>query len=277
MFGMEKKACDKQPEAQRHGIAARPGFVCAVLGVLTLAVFWPAKAFNFISLDDPDYVTANPYVQHGLSWEGVAWSFRIGYAHNWHPLTWLSHLLDGQLFGPGAAGPHLENVLFHACNALVLFLFLREATGAHWRSALVAGFFALHPLHVESVAWISERKDVLSTLFGLLALWAYARWVKKREGVTGHPRYGFQYWLALAFFALGLMSKPMLVTVPFLMLLLDFWPLGRMIGLVQTPTVPRVAADVRRRRFGRFASGNPPPHVGGYGVLKHVLSLLRGL
>src|SRR2546423_4997641 len=209
--------------------------LCLLLAVLTLVVFRAVRSFDYISLDDSDYVTANPHVLQGLKWDGLAWAFRIGYAHNWHPLTWLSHMMDAQLFGAGAAGPHIVNLLFHLANTLLVFLFLRTATGAHWRSAFVAGLFALHPLHVESVAWVSERKDVLSTFFGLLALWAYTagvRSVERGASVEERARRGpvvkwGWYWLAVGFFALSLMSKPMLVTLPFLLLLLDFWPLQR--------------------------------------------------
>jgi Flp pilus assembly protein TadD len=170
-------------------------------------------------LDDELYVTANRQVQKGLTRESVAWAFTATHAANWHPLTWLSHMLDVELFGLRPGPHHLHSLLLHILNTLLLFLLLRRLTGALWRSALVAALFALHPLHVESVAWIAERKDVLSTLFWLLALAAWAAYARA-------PKVG-PYGLALALFALGLMAKPMLVTLPFTLLLLDFWPLGR--------------------------------------------------
>ncbi|HWH72115.1 MAG TPA: hypothetical protein VNT26_22320, partial [Candidatus Sulfotelmatobacter sp.] len=134
-----------------------------VLTIVTMAVFWPVAYHDFVNYDDPDYVTANPHVQAGLNWENVRWALTAGHASNWHPLTWMSHMLDCQVFGQRAAGHHLVNLGFHVANAMLLFFLLRRLTGAHWRSAVVAGFFAWHPLHVESVAWVSERKDVLST------------------------------------------------------------------------------------------------------------------
>jgi len=196
-----------------------------LLAVATLAVYWPVKSYDFVNYDDPDYVTANPHVQTGLTWANAAWAFTTGRAGNWHPLTWLSLMLDVELFGSGPARLHLTNLLFHTANTVLLFLLLRRLTAATWRSALVAALFALHPLHVESVAWVSERKDVLCAFFGLLSLWAYARYagaeIGNRKSEIGN------YILALFFFALGLMSKPMLVTLPFVMMLLDWWPLGR--------------------------------------------------
>ncbi|PYJ05835.1 MAG: hypothetical protein DME25_07720 [Verrucomicrobia bacterium] len=166
-------------------------------------------------------MTGNPRVQAGLALESIRWAFFSVYSSNWHPLTWLSHMLDCQLYGLKPGGHHWTNVLFHAANVLLLFLWLRDMTGALWRSALVAGLFSLHPLHVESVAWVAERKDVLSTFFGLLSLWAYARYAGKSIQPRGLRAY---YLLALWFFTLGLLSKPMLVTLPFVLLLLDYWP-----------------------------------------------------
>jgi predicted negative regulator of RcsB-dependent stress response len=197
--------------------------ISVLLVVAVFLVFGQTLRHDFINYDDEDYFYANPHVKAGLTWSGVTWAFRTGYAANWHPLTWLSLMCDAQLFGPGAAGPHLTNVLLHAANTVLLFLLLRRLTGAHWRSALVAALFALHPLHVESVAWVSERKDVLSGLFFLLTLLMYARYV---ERIPTPKAKGF-YGLALLFFALGLMSKPMLVTLPLVLLLLDWWPLNR--------------------------------------------------
>lgn len=202
---------------------ARPknyfALICLVLALGTTALYWPITSHPFIIFDDEEYVTANAHVTSGLSWENFRWAFDGAHAANWHPLTWLSHQLDCTLFGLNAGGHHLVNLLFHVANTLLLFVFLRGATGAVWRSALVAALFAWHPLHVESVAWASERKDVLSTFFWLLTLMAYVRYARNRNW--------FVYSAALIFFALGLMSKPMVVTLPFVLLLLDFWPLRR--------------------------------------------------
>jgi protein O-mannosyl-transferase len=214
----------------------RPALISLLLIGLTWAAYWPVHQAGFINFDDPEYVTANPEVFHGLTWHGVVWAFTHVHASNWHPLTWLSHMADCSLFGGNAAGPHLVNVGFHLANTLLLLLFLWRMTGAVWRSGFVAALFALHPLHVESVAWISERKDVLSTFFGLLTLLAYLRYFEPSKlqpaalaSAKGgqSPRSKVWYGLALLGFALGLLSKPMLVTLPFVLLLLDFWPLGR--------------------------------------------------
>ncbi len=217
-----------EPAGKTSGFA-RPAVLCLLLVAVTLAVYWPAVHCDFLNLDDTYYFTANPHVQTGLKPANIIWAFTTRYASNWHPLTWLSLMLDAELFGKGPAGPHFTNLLFHLANAVLLFLLLRRLTAAIWRSAMVAALFALHPLHVESVAWIAERKDVLNTFFGLLSLLAYAR--HARRG-TIPSRFTFHvsrcYWLALLFFALGLMSKPMLVTLPLVMLLLDWWPLGRL-------------------------------------------------
>ncbi len=223
--------------------------VALVLG--TLALYWPVLRCDFINYDDDVYVTANTAIQQGLTARSVAWAFTTGDAGNWHPLTWLSHALDVTLYGLKPEGHHLTSLLLHAANALLLFLLLRRLTGATWRSGAVAALFAWHPLHVESVAWVAERKDVLSAFFFLLTLWAYAtavtgqrRQVTRSDGeelsqITNHEsritnqasavtRHASPwYWLALLFFALGLMAKPMLVTLPFVLLLLDFWPLKR--------------------------------------------------
>ena len=227
---------------------ARPGRLCLLLAVVTFAVFLPVRNCDFVNYDDPMYVTSNHHVRQGLTLKGVAWAFRSGQTANWHPLTWLSHMLDVELFGLNPASAHLENVALHAVNAALLLVVFRKLTGALWRSAFVAALFALHPLHVESVAWISERKDVLSTLFWLLTLWAYGQHVHGRIGrkaddiaeagrdallrvqadrQVGPTMLGAGwYGLALVFFALGLMAKPMLVTLPFVLLLLDYWPIG---------------------------------------------------
>jgi tetratricopeptide (TPR) repeat protein len=190
-----------------------------LLSGAALAVFGPAVNYEFVNYDDSVYVTENDHVKGGLTRENVAWAFTTFDASNWHPLTWLSLQLDATLFGPGPRGFHATNVALHAANAALLFLTLRSLTGAFWRSALVAALFALHPLRAESVAWVAERKDVLSSFFGLLALWAYA-------GYARAPSAGRYLGVALPF-ALGLLAKPMLVTLPFVLLLLDYWPLGR--------------------------------------------------
>ena len=172
-----------------------------------------------MNLDDNAYITGNRHVQSGLTLAGVTWAFTTTHASLWIPLTWLSHMLDCQLYGLNPSGHHLTNLVFHIASTLLLFLVLERMTGALWRSAFVAALFALHPLHVESVAWAAERKDVLSTFFWMLTMWAYIRYIER-------PRLN-RYLLALLFFALGLLSKPMLVTLPFVLLLLDYWPLGR--------------------------------------------------
>jgi len=203
--------------------------VCIVLFCGTLLLFSRAVGHSFLDCDDPDYVTGNVHVQAGLTWAGVRWAFTSGAAANWFPLTWLSHMLDWQLFGNDPRGHHATNILWHALSAVMAFLALRRLTGAFWTSAVSAALFAWHPLRVESVAWVAERKDVLSVFFGLLALWAYARYAEEFK-IRG-PKSKVFYGLTLLAFALGLMSKPMLVTLPFLLLLLDWWPLGRLSGV----------------------------------------------
>jgi Flp pilus assembly protein TadD len=202
-----------------------PLTISLLLALATVLLFAQVGGHELLSYDDNLYVTDNQTVQGGLSWSNVAWAFTTMHAANWHPLTWLSLMLDIQLFGPRPGALHLVNVLFHAVNAVLLFLILARMTGAQWRSAFVAALFALHPLHVESVAWVAERKDVLSVLFGLLTLWAYLRYAARPD----IRRYA---WVVL-FLVLSLLSKPMLVTMPFLLLLMDYWPLGRMGGSFQ--------------------------------------------
>ena len=194
-------------------------FIAFGLVAVTLTVYAQVMSHQFIILDDNLYIRENPIVNQGLTLTGIAWAFTTFHATNWHPLTWLSHMLDSQIFGLNAGGHLLVNALIHASNTLLLFLFLRRVTGAQWRSAIVAALFALHPLHVESVAWAAERKDTLSTFFGLLSLVAYARHVET-------PSWK-RYALVAVALALGLMAKPMLVTWPFVLLLLDYWPLHR--------------------------------------------------
>ena len=199
--------------------------VCLVLAFGTVALYWPLGHFPFILYDDEQYITGNQHVVTGLSWVNFKWAFTTGEAANWHPLTWLSHQADCAAFGTNAGRHHFVSVLLHAANALLLFAFLRGATGALWRSALVAALFAWHPLRVESVAWASERKDVLSTFFFLLTLIAYVKYANAvKNKISAAVTF---YVLALLLFACGLMSKPMVVTLPFVLLLLDCWPLNR--------------------------------------------------
>ena len=246
--------------------------ISAGLLAATLAAFWPLHRAEFLNFDDPVYVTNNPKVFQGLTRSGLVWAFTSLHGSNWHPLAWISHMADCQIWGENAGGHHLSSVALHAANAVLLFLTLQRLTGAAWRSSLVAALFALHPQHVESVAWIAERKDVLSTFFALLTIWVYAKYAQgapscapsnegsgsgtkgpllatsepgpgRRKASTEDPattlvartipsecRLGRRFVLALALllFAFGLMSKPMLVTLPVLLLLLDYWPLGRM-------------------------------------------------
>jgi Flp pilus assembly protein TadD len=220
---------------------SRPRLIALLLALVTLVVFLPVARNDFVNFDDDEYVYDNPMVENGLTLAGIKWAFTTGHASNWHPLTWISHMLDCELFGLNAGAQHMVNVLFHAANAALLFMLLLRLTQRLWPSAMVAALFAWHPLHVESVAWIAERKDVLSTFFALLALSSYARYAQKKSPAgdrsskkrsalpTSDERKPTpDYFLALIFFTLGLMAKPMLVTLPFVMLLLDFWPLNRM-------------------------------------------------
>jgi protein O-mannosyl-transferase len=185
--------------------------------IATVLVYAPVRHYGFVPLDDPHYIVNNPHVLAGLTSSSLAWAFSTGYAANWHPLTWMSFMTEIQLFGLRPEVQHITNVLLHIANALLLFGWLRRTTGALGRSACVAALFAVHPLHVESVAWITERKDVLSTFFWMLTLWAYVGYVR-RPGAS-------RYLLALLCFAAGLMAKPMVVTLPFVLLLVDAWPL----------------------------------------------------
>jgi len=193
--------------------------ISLVLVVTILCIFWQLRNHEFINLDDDEYVANNARVDSGLTASGAAWAFVTMHAANWHPLTWLSHMMDCELYGLNPGGHHLTSLLFHIANTLLLFWVLKRMTGALWRSGFVAALFALHPLHVESIAWIAERKDVLSTFFWLLTMGAYFRYVTS----PGFHR----YLLVLLWFVMGLLSKPMVVTLPFVLLLLDYWPLGR--------------------------------------------------
>ncbi len=191
----------------------------AALALITIAVFFQVGTFDFITYDDPAYVTANPQVKAGLSLENFVWAFTSSQAYNWHPLTWLSLMLDCQLFGPAPHLLHITNLLLHTVNVVLLFIVLLRMTKATWASVFVAAAFAIHPLHIQSVAWVAERKDVLSTLFWLLTMFFYVRY-------TERPCLR-RYLLVIFAFAMGLMAKPMLVTLPVILLLLDYWPLKR--------------------------------------------------
>src|SRR5580704_561843 len=196
--------------------------LCVLLAMATIGLYSPAIGHSFVVLDDREYVTANSHIHGGLGWSTIHWAFTSTYAANWHPLTWLSHALDYQLFGLNPAGHHLDSVLIHALNAVLLFLLLRWATKRVGPSLLVAALFAVHPINVESVAWVAERKNVLSTLFFFLAIGAYGWYARKPDWR--------RYLLVAALFAAGLMAKPMVITLPFVLLLLDYWPLGRTAG-----------------------------------------------
>ncbi len=207
---------DKPPAARRNH-ANR--WLCMALLIVTSAVYAPARRFAFVNYDDPEYVTRNPHVRGGITRADIVWAFTSRDASNWFPLTWLSHMLDCQWFGLRSGRHHTTSILLHALAALLLFGFLHSATGDRWPAFLVASLFAVHPLHVESVAWIAERKDVLSACFWFLTLWAYVRYAKR----PGWRR----YLLVVLPFCLGLMAKPMIVTLPLVLLLLDLWPLRR--------------------------------------------------
>ncbi len=253
--------------ASRPGGGSAPGsdlFIGLGLLATIVAIYWPVARFEFINYDDAEYVSENLRVQAGLTAENVAWAFRTTFFENWHPLTWLSYMLDRQLFGLTAGAFHLVNGLFHLLNSLLLFAVVKRMTGARWPRPKVAALFAVHPLHVESVAWVSERKDVLSAFFGMLTLWAYVRYAER-------PRIG-QYLLAVLLFGLGLMAKPMLVTLPFVLLLLDFWPLRRLeFKAWQNPEALRGKTDE-----GQFSRVCPPKSVLGLVVEKIPFFVLTG-
>ena len=226
-----------------HPRASHLAAISAALVIITFAAFIGVLSSSFVDYDDGEYVLENPHVQHGLTGGSIAWAFTTTACANWHPLTWLSHLLDVQVFGLRPGGHHFTNLLLHAANVVLLFLLLARMTGALWRPAFVAALFAIHPLHVESVAWIAERKDVLSTLLWLLTLAAWLWHLESKEAGTHGaskpaagraPQAGVSpYALVLILYGLGLMAKPMLVTLPFTLLLLDFWPLRRWSGRVR--------------------------------------------
>jgi len=198
----------------------RRALLALVLATVVLAVFWPAVRTDFTNYDDNKYIAENAFVRRGLDATSLRWAWTTGYMANWHPVTWMSHMLDWQLFGADPAGHHATSVVLHAADTALVLVLLDAMTGAPWRSALVAALFGLHPTHVESVAWVAERKDVLSTLFWLLTTLAYVAWCRR-------PTAGRYALLALGL-ALGLAAKPMLVTLPATLVLLDYWPLGRL-------------------------------------------------
>ena len=218
-------------------------WICLALALVTFAVFWQVQYNEFVDYDDDKYVVKNPYIQSGLNLKSIEWAFTATRASNWHPLTWLSHTLDCQLFGLNPKWHHLVNLLLHTVNVLLLFLVFKDMTGALWQSAYVAAVFALHPLHVESVAWVAERKDVLSTMFWLLTMAAYLRYVRRHSLIW--------YMVTLLLFALGLMAKPMLVTLPFVLLLLDYWPLCGT-GFQPVNTRPRWPCHMRQAVFEKL-------------------------
>src|SRR5438552_3146824 len=206
--------------------------VCVFLVAITWLVFGQTVRYDFVNYDDDTYVSANPAITSGLTPHAIIHAFSSKHSGNWHPLTTISHMLDCQLWGVHAGGHHFTNIVLHTIAVVLLFLVLRQMTGAIWKSAFVAAVFAIHPLRVESVAWISERKDVLSAVFFMLTLGAYVRYVRS-------PSVG-RYLMMSSLFALGLMSKPMLVTVPFVLLLLDYWPLKR---FAEGPSTSRLVLE----------------------------------
>ena len=209
-----------QGSPDRRSDAWRATAVCGFLVAAILLVFSKTLDQGFLNIDDNFYIYNEPHVSGGVSLSGIAWALTDGPLGEWYPLSMLSHMLDCQLYGLNPAGHHLTNLLLHAASAVTLFLVLWRMTGGLWSSALVAALFALHPLHVESVAWLSERRDMLSGLFFMLTLGAYGEYVRDPGSLR-------RYLAVVGLFALGLLAKPMLVTLPMLLLLLDFWPLGR--------------------------------------------------
>jgi hypothetical protein len=241
MASLRSSLSSRRPTIRRGDL-----LVCALLISATAALYAPVLDYDFVRFDDPRCVSENPHIETGLTLQTVAWSFTSAYMSNWHPLTWLSHALDLELYGVDPRGHHATNAVLHVLNTLLLFGVLRSMTGQVWRSGFVAGLFALHPLHIESVAWVSERKDVLSAFFGLLSTWAYVRYTR-----LGGDR---RQLIVVGLLFLGLLSKPMLVTLPFLFLLLDYWPLERW-----GPPGPRGKGSSQPSKAGEAiaASGGP--------------------
>ncbi len=227
--------------------------ICLLLVLVTFTVYWNLYHCDFVNLDDPVYVTENSYVRSGITVDGIRWAFSTtSQAGFWHPLTWLSLMLDYEFYGLKPGGYHLTNLLLHIASTLLLFLVFRRMTKSLWPSAFVAALFALHPLHVESVAWIAERKDTLSTFFWMLTLCAYAYYTEKPAV--------HRYAVALLCFAFGLMSKPMLVTLPFVMILLDYWPLQRLYAQKTTLNSPEAAPTMNAgKRKGRERTSKKNP------------------
>ncbi|MGA3206604.1 MAG: tetratricopeptide repeat protein [Syntrophales bacterium] len=219
--------------------------ICLFLALAVLVAFWQVKNNNFVNFDDPRCTTENLHIQSGLNLEFLKWAFTTSHAGYWQPLTWLSFVMDYQLFGLKAGGYHIVNLLLHTVNSLLLFLILNRMTHALWKSTFVAALFALHPLHVESVAWVAERKDVLSTFFWMLTMGSYVFYVQRRELKS--------YLLTLFFFALGLMAKPMLVSLPCVLLLLDYWPLGRL-RFNHSLDVPKISESKKEKNQARKIS-----------------------
>ena len=220
-------AAQSQANFLSRDSVARTVILSLLLAVAAIAVYSPVHNHPFVNIDDPKYVVDNPHIKDGLTPSVAVWALTHGYSANWHPLTWMSHALDIQLFGYDPAGHHDENVVLHAIDALLLFLVLKRATGFTWRSFMVAALFALHPMNVESVAWVAERKTMLSTLFCLLALGAY-RWYAARPGIG-------RYVVMTGLFVLGLMSKPQIIMLPLVLLAWDYWPLQRMFAEGRQP------------------------------------------
>jgi protein O-mannosyl-transferase len=223
---------------EKQSYYLRDLLICLVLLMATFAVYAQVRHFEFVNLDDSAYTSSNLLVRRGITLEGLEWALTSRDAANWFPVTWISHMLDCQFFGLDSGWHHITNVLIHGLASLLLFAFLYRATGARWRSALVAFLFVVHPLHVESVAWVAERKDVLSAFFWFLALWAYVRYTERLSSS--------RYLLLLLAFCFGLMAKPMIVTLPFVLLLLDFWPLRRLSSQARAEAgdKPRTAAII---------------------------------
>ncbi len=231
MIGKQRPAGARQKQSQQIQVCAIVALehrqkhirLIIYLGLVaaTFVAYEPVRYNDFIEYDDTKYITKNPNVTGGITRDSIIWAFTKSHAANWHPLTWLSHMLDCEIYGLNPLGHHITNLLIHIANSLLLFLLLSRMTGAVWRSVFVAAAFALHPIHVESVAWVAERKDVLSGLFWMLTMLAYVRYAE-RPNIQ-------RYLLVLLAFAMGLMSKPMVVTLPFVLLLLDYWPLERLL------------------------------------------------
>ncbi|PKN66573.1 MAG: hypothetical protein CVU52_10645, partial [Deltaproteobacteria bacterium HGW-Deltaproteobacteria-10] len=251
------------PESNQHKHWL-PALICMVLAVLTVAAFWQLKDCGFIKFDDNLFVYQNAYVKSGLNWNSIrqAFSTELLERAGWVPLTWLSLMLDTEILGFHPSSYHLSNLLLHLINTILLFLILRRMTKSLWPSAFVAALFAIHPLHVESVAWIAERRDVLSTFFWMLTLGAYGYYVEQRN----LKRYAF----VLLFFILGLMAKPMVVTLPFVLLLLDFWPLGR---FGEIKSVQKMQPEVLQP----VITGKPKKKSGKKGDIKEILEVRKTL